>query len=339
MRAWMLPAGSQGFDELYMTELTDPSPGPGEVLIAPQAWSINYRDFAVAQGTYFNGILSEPAIPMSDAAGEVVAIGENVINVRPGDRVQSVFFLDWLTGPQRESRALGDGVQTGVLAERVVLPASAVLPIPANYSFADAACMPGAGVTVWNALFEGGRPITAGSKVLAMGTGGVSMIALEVAKAVDAEVIVTSSSDEKLERVKAMGASHTLNYHTDPDWGAIIAREWGGVDKILEVGGTGTLPKSIEALGFEGEIALIGVLADGDPPNTHPLMLKGGALRGIFCGSRDMAEKLNTFVEEHDVKPPIGARFGFDDVAAAFAFGWGSESFGKTVIELRQERV
>lgn len=334
MRAWMLPAGSDGFDKLYSQDLPDPAPGPGQVLIAPRAWSINYRDFAVATGKYFGGALQAPAIPLSDGAGEVVAVGEGVTEFAAGDRVQGSFFLDWHDGPQVMGRALGDGQAPGMLAELVVLPASGVVKMAASLNYAEAACMPCAGVTAWNALFKGGRPIAAGSRVLVLGTGGVSLIALELAKAVGAEIIATSSSDEKLARVSAMGAAHLVNYKTTPEWGAHVAQAFGGAHKVVEVGGVGTLPQSIAALAAEGEIALIGVLADGEPPHPRALMMTGGSIRGIFVGSVAMARELNAFVDEHGIKPPIGKRFGFADAPAAYAHAWGADSFGKTVIEL-----
>ncbi len=334
MRAWQLPAGSDGFDKLFLAELPDPVAGPGEVLIAPKAWSINYRDFAVAAGKYFGGALKEAAIPLSDGAGEVLAVGEGVTDFAPGDRVQGSFFLDWIDGPQVMGRALGDGFAPGMLAEKVVLPAQGVVKIADSLDYAQAACMPCAGVTAWNALFEGGRPIEKGSRVLVLGTGGVSMIALELAKAAGAEVIATSSSDEKLERVKEMGAAHTVNYTTTPEWGPYIAKEFGGAHKVVEVGGVGTLPQSMAALASEGEVALIGVLSEGEPPHPRQLMMTGGSIRGIFVGSVAMAQKLNRFVDANSVEPPIGARFEFDDAPLAYGHAWGPESFGKTVITL-----
>ena len=334
MRAWMLPPGSDGFHNLELKEMPDPVAGPGEVLIAPKAWSINYRDFAVAAGKYFGGALKEAAIPLSDGAGEVVAVGDGVTAFKPGDRVQGSFFLDWIDGPQHMGRALGDGMAPGMLAELVVLPEQGVVPMAASYDFARAACMPCAGVTAWNALMKGGRPIGAGSRVLVLGTGGVSMIALELAKAAGAEVIATSSSDEKLARVKAMGAAHTVNYKQVPEWGAYVSKEFGGVNKVVEVGGVGTLPQSIAALAPEGEVALIGVLTEGEPPHPRALMMTGGSIRGIFVGSVAMAMELNGFVDQHKVEPPIGARFGFEDAVKAYEHAWGADSFGKTVIEL-----
>ena len=334
MRAWMLPAGSDGFDKLYLADdLPDPEPGPGEVLIAPRAWSINYRDFAVAAGKYFGGALKQPTIPLSDGAGEVLAVGEGVTKFKPGDKVQGAFFTDWVDGPPKMSMALGDGMGPGMLAEKVVLPETGVVRIARSLDFAQAACLPCAGVTAWNALFEG-KPTRAGDKVLVLGSGGVSMLALQLSNAAGAEVIATSSSDDKLAQISDIGAAHTLNYKTIPEWGAYVKQQFGGADHVVEVGGTGTLGQSMAALAPAGEIAMIGVLVQGDPPDPRGLMMTGGSLRGIFVGSVAMAERLNAFVDEHRIQPAIGARFRFEEADKAYAHAWGPESFAKTVIEL-----
>ena len=210
MRAWMLPAGSDGFDKLCLTDLPDPTPGPGEVLIQMLAWSLNYRDFAVASGHYFGGALKNPAIPLSDGAGVVAAVGPGVTKFKEGDRVQSAFFMRWEEGPPRMGPALGDGMAPGVLAELVVLPESGVVPMAASLDHAEAACLPCAGVTAWNALHEGPRALRPGDRVLVLGSGGVSMLALQIARATGCEVIATSSSDEKLERIRGLGFTEIL---------------------------------------------------------------------------------------------------------------------------------
>ncbi|MBD3729337.1 MAG: NAD(P)-dependent alcohol dehydrogenase [Sphingomonadales bacterium] len=336
MRAWMLPAGCDGFDKLFLKDdVPDPTPGYGEVVVAPRAWSINYRDFAVASGQYFGGVLKADAVPLSDGAGEVVALGEGVTGLAVGDRVQSSFFPHWVEGPARMGPALGDGTGAGMLAERVVLPASGVVPMARTLDFAQAACLPCAGVTAWNALCEGGRPVQAGDTVLVLGSGGVSTIAMAIARASGARVIATSSSDDKLARLRELGASETVNYREIPDWGAHVKQAFGGADKVVEVGGTGTLGQSFAALGFSGEVALIGVLSHGEPPSPHALMMVGGTLRGIFVGSAAMARKLNAAIDANGIKPAIGRRFAFEDAPAAYAHAWSSDSFGKTVIELR----
>ena len=334
MRAWMLPAGSDGFDKLYMEDMADPEPGPGQVIVAPKAWSLNFRDFAVASGHYFGGALKHPAIPLSDGAGEVVAVGEGVTSVKAGDKVQSAFFMNWVEGPPRMGPALGDGHAPGMLAEYVALPESGVVKMAKKLSYAEAACLPCAGVTAWNALVEGGRPVKAGDKVLVLGSGGVSTLALAIARASGAEVIATSSSDAKLEQLKALGAAHTVNYKDIPEWGTHVATTFGGADKVVEVGGVGTLGQSFASLAMGGEVALIGVLTQGEPPSPHALMMTAGTLRGIFVGSAQMAKSLNAAIDANDIEPAIGKRFGFDEAKEAYAHAWGPESFAKTVIEL-----
>jgi NADPH:quinone reductase-like Zn-dependent oxidoreductase len=334
MRAWRLPAGSDGFDKLTLEELPDPTPGPGEVLIRIRACSINYRDFAVAAGKYLGGALKAPAIPLSDGAGEVVGVGSEVTRFKEGDRVQGSFFTQWEDGPPKGSPALGDGFSPGMLAELVVLPEQAVVPMAETLDFAQAACLPCAGVTAWNALYEGPRALLPGMRVLVLGSGGVSMLALQLARAGGCEVIATSSSNEKLKRIKALGAAHGVNYKEVPDWGRYVGQELGGVDKVIEVGGAGTAEQSMAALRMQGEIAFIGVLQPEGGPNPRGLMMTAGSMRGIFVGSAAMARRLNAAVDVNRIEPLIGRRFPFEQAKDAYAHAWGPESFAKTVIEL-----
>jgi NADPH:quinone reductase-like Zn-dependent oxidoreductase len=334
MRAWMLPAGSDGFDKLTLEERPDPTPGPGEVLIQVRACSLNYRDFAVAAGKYFGGALKNPAIPLSDGAGQVVAVGPGVKRFEEGERVQGSFFQAWEDGPPRMGPALGDGFAPGMLAELVVLPEAGVVKMAESLDYAQAACLPCAGVTAWNALYEGPRALVPGNKVLVLGSGGVSMLALQIARAGGCEVIATSSSNDKLARIRELGAAHTVNYHDMPDWGRYVGQELGGVDKVVEVGGAGTAEQSMAALRTQGEVALIGVLQPEGGPNPRGLMMTGGSMRGIFVGSSAMARRLNAAVDANGIEPLIGARYGFEQAKEAYAHAWGPESFAKTVIEL-----
>ena len=335
MRAWRLPAGSTGFDDLMLEDLPDPAPGPGEVLIRVRACSINYRDFSVATGKYFGGALQAPAVPLSDGAGEVAAVGgEGMTAFKEGDRVQSSFFPHWIDGPPVLGGALGDGHSPGMLAEYVVLPASGVVPMARSLSFAEAACLPCAGVTAWNALYEGPRALLPGMRVLVLGSGGVSMLALQLARAGGCAVIATSSSDAKLERIKSLGAAQVVNYKATPEWGAHVGRQLGGVDKVVEVGGAGTAEQSMAALRGGGEVAMIGVLEPEGGPNPRGLMMTAGLMRGIFVGSSAMAKRLNAAVDVNEIKPLIGASFGFEEAKAAYAHAHGPDSFAKTVIEL-----
>jgi NADPH:quinone reductase-like Zn-dependent oxidoreductase len=334
MRAWKLPAGSDGFDKLALEQLPDPTPGPGEVLIRVHACSLNYRDFAVAAGKYFGGALQAPAVPLSDGAGQVVAVGAGVKRYKEGDRVQSSFFQAWEEGPPRMGPALGDGFAPGMLAELVVLPEAGVVPMAASLDYAQAACLPCAGVTAWNALYEGPRALVPGMRVLVLGSGGVSMLALQLARAGGCEVIATSSSDDKLELIRGLGAAHVVNYKSNPEWGPFVGRELGGVDKVVEVGGAGTTEQSMAALRTQGEVALIGVLQPEGGPNPRGLMMTAGSVRGIFVGSAAMARRLNAAIDANGIEPLIGARFGFEQAKEAYAHAWGPDSFAKTVIEL-----
>lgn len=336
MKAWQLSEGASSLDDLHLVDLDKPVPGPGEVLIRVHACSLNYRDQAVVTGNYFGGPVAMPLIPLSDGAGEVEAVGAGVTEFAPGDRVAGAFFQNWDDGPPHPDAgpALGAPPANGMLAEYVVLPERGVVPMAESLSYEEAATLPCAGVTAWNALMEGPRPTGPGDVVLILGTGGVSLIALVIARAAGASVIATSSSDAKLERVRALGAAHGINYRTTPEWGAEAARLSGGTgaDHVVEVGGAGTLAQSMQAVGFNGEIALIGVLTRDGDTTPHPLMMKGASIRGIFVGSRGMARRLNALIDEHAIKPVIDKIFAFADVRAAFAYQASPALFGKVVI-------
>ncbi len=335
MRAWQLPEGCTSQDQLTLVELPVPTPGPHEVLIRVQANSLNYRDQAIARGLYLGGAIKSAGVPLSDGAGVVEAVGANVTRFAVGDRVAGAFFQGWLDGPPRGvfGEALGCPPARGMLADYVALPESGVIALAPSLSFEEASTLPCAGVTVWNALMAGLRPVQAGHTVLLIGTGGVSLLALRIAKAAGARVIATSSSDAKLARVRELGADLTLNYKEESNWGAKAAEMAGGrIDHVVEVGGLGTLAQSIQAVGFGGEIALIGVLSRQGEANPMPLMVKGAAVRGIFVGSVAMARELNEFVEQHTIRPVIDRVFDFNDARAAYAYQSSGELFGKVVI-------
>jgi NADPH:quinone reductase-like Zn-dependent oxidoreductase len=338
MKAWVLRKGATSLDAMELVEQAEPVAAAGEVLIRVRACSLNYRDQMIPLGLYLGGPVSEDIVPLSDGAGEVVAVGEGVTQFACGDRVAGIFFQNWMAGPPNPAMgpALGAAGAKGMLAEYVALPETGVVKIAQSLSFEEAACLPCAGVTAWNALMEGARPIQAGEHALVLGTGGVSLLALQIAKAAGAQVIATSGSDDKLARVAALGADATINYRQTPDWGAAAAQMSGkpGVEHVVEVGGAGTLAQSIAAVGFAGEIGLIGVLTREGNTAPHGLMFKGATLRGIFVGSRVMAQRLHAFIDAHGIKPVVDRVFPLADAKAAYAYQASPDLFGKVVIAL-----
>ena len=336
MKVYEVQPGCTSLEGLRRGERPDPRPGPHEVLIRIRAASLNYRDHMIVSGQYFTPV-SRPTIPLSDGAGEVAAIGPGVTRFQKGDRVAGAFFQVWFDGPPtRRHPALGIPLD-GALAEYLVLHEDGVVAIPPGLSFEEAATLPCAGVTAWNALMVSGNPLKAGDTVLCLGTGGVSMLALQIAAAAGARVIVTSSSDEKLRRAQTLGASDVINYKTHPDWQKEVARLTGGrgVDQIIEIGGAGTLDRSFEAIGFGGKVALIGFLA-GQAAKLNPvgLMLKGGSLQGIGVGSTAMFEALNRALEINRIKPVVDKVFPFDKAADAFRCLASGDFVGKVVIAI-----
>jgi NADPH:quinone reductase-like Zn-dependent oxidoreductase len=335
MKAWQLNKGASSLDDLVLVERETPQPGPGEVLIRVRACSINYRDSLIPKGQYMGGVIDRDITPLSDGAGEVEAIGAGVTTFKVGDRVAGTFFQGWDSGnPNSPHPALGAPPAKGMLAEYVTLPENGIVPIATSLSFEEAATLPCAGVTAWNALMEGFPAVKPGAWVAILGTGGVSLLALQIAKAAGAQVIATSSSDEKLERVKALGADAAINYRTMPDWGVEAARITGGVDHVVEVGGQGTLAQSMQAIGFNGEIAIIGVLSREGNVTPRDMMFKAGRMRGIFVGSAAMARNLNKAIDATGIKPVVDRVFGFDEAKAAYAYHASPALFGKTVIRL-----
>jgi NADPH:quinone reductase-like Zn-dependent oxidoreductase len=335
MRAWQLPAGCTSIDQAELVELPRPEAAAGEVLVRVHATSLNFRDQAIAQGHYFGGTIKVAGTPLSDGAGVVEAVGAGVKSLARGDRVAGTFFQGWADGPPPPVKgdALGCPPARGMLADYVALPETGVVRLAKSLSFEEAATLPCAGVTAWNALMHGVRPLERGQWVLLIGTGGVSLLALRIAKAAGARVLATSSSDAKLVRVKELGADATLNYQSVPQWGARAAELAGGtIHHVVEVGGLGTLGQSIQAIGFGGEIALIGVLSMQGDANPMPLMVKGATLRGIFVGSAAMARDLNAFVDAHQLKPVVDRVFDFAAAKAAYAYQSSRELFGKVVI-------
>jgi NADPH:quinone reductase-like Zn-dependent oxidoreductase len=338
MKAYELEKGSTSLESLKLVQREEPKPGPGQVLIRIRAASLNYRDQAVVTGKYFGGVLQRNTIPLSDGAGEVVEVGEGVTRVKTGDRVAGTFFQVWVDGRPPLPGAYGalGSPLDGVLAEYVVLDQDGVVILPDHLSLEEGAALPCAGVTAWNALMFSGR-IKPGDTVLTLGTGGVSIFGLQFAKMNGARVIITSSSDEKLERARALGADDVINYNNTPAWNKEVMKITGdnGVDNVIEVGGAGTLAKSFLSLGYGGQVSLIGVLSgpEGDT-NPHSIMLKGGKLQGIFVGSRAMFEDMNRAISINGMQPVIDKVFPFEEAAEAYKYQLERKHFGKIVISI-----
>jgi NADPH:quinone reductase-like Zn-dependent oxidoreductase len=329
--------GSFGLENLALVERPDPRPGPGQALVRLRAASFNFRDLLTVEGKY-NPKQKLPLIPCSDGAGEVVEVGEEVTRVQPGDRVCTVFAQKWLAGrPTREKlRSTLGGPLDGTLAELAVFDQEGLVKTPESLTDEEASTLPCAAVTAWSALVtEGG--LTAGDTVLVQGTGGVSLFALQLAKILGARVIATSSSDEKLARVRAMGADETINYNEIPAWGARARELTGGlgVDHVVEVGGAGTLQQSLQATRFGGTISLIGNLAGTRTELllTHVFMQKI-RLQGILVGDRESFEAMNRAIALHRLRPVIDRTFPLDEAPSAFAHMAAGGHFGKIVIRI-----
>lgn len=335
MKAWVIEK-HEALDGLALVEQPMPEPASGEVLVRVRAVSLNYRDLLTVEAQR-PGNLPPPLVPCSDGAGEVVAIGAGVTRWKVGDRVAGSFFRDWLSGrfDLKYHGAAGGGSIHGWLREHVSYPEHGLVAVPEGYSFEEAATLPCAAVTAWQALFTRGS-LQADDTVLALGTGGVSVFALQLAHAAGARVIVTSSSDEKLARARELGASDTVNYRTTPDWDKEVWRltEKRGVDHVVEVGGPGTLGKSMNAVAAGGQIALIGVLTGFAPPDASlfPLVARNVRLDGIYVGSRADFEALNAFLTKHRIRPIIDRTFAFDQAREAFTHMKAASHFGKIVI-------
>jgi NADPH:quinone reductase-like Zn-dependent oxidoreductase len=326
-----------GPDGLRPASLADPVPGPGEVLMRVRAVSLNYRDLLVAKGLY-NPRIKLPCVPVSDGAGEVVATGAGVTRFKPGERIVANFMPEWVEGPVDDEKgrsALGGG-GAGMLAELVALPAHGLLPVPEHLSFEEAATLPCAGVTAWNALF-GGVPVKPGDTVLVQGTGGVSLFALQFARLAGARVIATSGSDQKLAHALKLGASDGINYKSVPDWDKRVRELTGGtgVDLIVEVGGAGTLTRSMRAVRTGGTIVLIGVLSGVAAEfNPMPILMKSIRVQGIYVGSRSMFEAMNRAITYAGLRPVIDRVFEFEQAPDALRHLESGAHVGKIVIRV-----
>jgi len=319
-----------------LTQVTRPEPvaAPGHVVVQIRAASLNYRDLMIQHGRY-PGPTKAGLVPLSDGAGEVIAVGPGVTQFAVGDRVAATFMQSWTSGPlepHHGASALG-GALDGTLTQRAAFPETGLVRIPDRLSFAQAATLPCAGVTAWSALFEAGgaRP---GQTVLVQGTGGVSILALQLARAAGLRVIATSSSDAKLARARELGAAATINYKTTPAWGNEAVRLTGGtgVDHVIEVGGAGTFEQSLAALRIGGTISYIGLLAGTGASPVGAILGKHARVHGIFVGSRATFQALNAAITECRIAPVVDRVFPFAEAAEAYRYLESGAHFGKVVI-------
>ena len=332
MKAYQIVSDG-GIDALALNDMDVPRPGPHEVLVRINASSINYRDLSTVEQPAPRAI-PYPRIPNSDGAGDVVEVGAGVTRFKPGDRVCGIFFQDWIDGELTEAhtRNMLGGTAEGMLAEYRVLPEGGLVETPEHLSDVEAATLPCAALTAWNSLVEFGR-VTAGSTVLLLGTGGVSVFAQQFCNVLGARTIVTSSSDDKLARIRELGAWETVNYRANPEWDTAVTEltQGRGVDHTVEVGGAGTLQRSMNATRFGGSIGIIGILTGGE---VDPLAIlrRSLTLSGIYVGSRRMFESMNRAIAAHELRPVIDAQYAFDDARAAYHAMRAAGHFGKLVI-------
>jgi NADPH:quinone reductase-like Zn-dependent oxidoreductase len=325
-----------GIEKLALVERERPRPGAGEVLVRMTAASLNYRDYMVVKGVY-NPRMRRPMVPLSDGAGVVEEAGPGVTHFQNGDRVAACFFQKWNEGPMTREKgvsALGGGLD-GVLREFAVFSQDGLVRVPELLSDEEAAALPCAAVTAWHALFEH-TPMAPADTVLIQGTGGVSVFALQFAVAAGLRTIVTSSSDQKLERARELGASETINYQTTPNWEERARRLTGGqgVDHVIEVGGSGTLGRSLKAVRMEGAISVIGVLSGADPSvSPREILMNSVRVQGIFVGSRAMFERMNRAIEFHKIRPAVDRVFAWTELPEALRYMESQQHFGKICLK------
>ncbi len=326
-----------GIDNLALVERDVPLIGPQDVLVKMHAVSLNYRDLMVVTGTY-NPRMKLPAVPFSDGAGEIVEVGDAVAKWKVGDRVSSTVIQGWIDGgpsAEKAKTAIGAGGFDGVLREYAAFNHDSLVAVPEHLSYEQGSTLPCSAVTAWHALVVSGK-VKAGDTVLTLGTGGVSIFAIQFAKHLGAKIIATSSSDEKLEKVRKLGADETINYRTHEDWDKVVLEltNGRGVDHVIEVGGSGTLARSVKAVRVGGHIALIGALGMAGEFNPIPVFMKGIRVQGIFVGSREMFEDMNLAIRAGEITPVIDRTFEFEQAAGALKYMESGAHFGKIVVRI-----
>ena len=336
MKTWRVAAGGR-IEGLTLGEEKSTPPGPGQVRVRVRAAALNFRDLMIVNGFY--PVSSQaPFVPGSDAAGEVVEVGSGATRFKVGDRVATSFFPNWVEGSMTGARitgALGAG-DAGTFSEEIVLSEQALVKCPAHLDFAEAATLTCAGTTAWHALFEAGR-IKPGSTVLLLGTGGVSIWALQLAKAAGARVIITSSSDAKLDKARALGADAVINYAQVPEWAPEVRKltDGEGVDLVLEVGGEKTVAQSLASVRMQGTVVIIGgVSGFGGAINPRSLIVGATRVQGVYVGSRQMHEELARFVASAKIKPVVDKVFAFDAAPEAYRHFEAGRHFGKVGVTL-----
>lgn len=333
MKAWRIEEAF-GHENLRLVDLPEPEPGYDQVVVRVRACSLNFRDTVVLKGFYGRAV-RVPIIPLSDGAGDVVAVGPGVNQVQVGDRVCGTFFQAWLAGDPTDASAATamGGAIDGMLAERVLLSADGVVKFPDHLSYEEASTLPCAALTAWNGLFRSGN-LRPGESVLTLGTGGVSIFALQFARMTGARVLSTSSSDVKLERLREMGADTLVNYKETPEWDKPVRAATGGVgvDHVVEVGGAGTLPMSLKSVRRAGHIALIGVVSGMGEIDPRPVFLKSVRMHGIYVGSREMFHEMNRAIALSGLRPVIDQVFDFNDALAAYRHMESGAHFGKICV-------
>jgi len=325
-----------GIENMAIAERPTPEVGAGQVLLKMKAACINYRDLLTVRGLY-NSKQPLPLIPFSDGVGEVVSVGSDVQSVKTGDRVCPIFAQTWLSGePTRNKlRSTLGGPRDGTLAEYMLLSEQGVVKVPEHLSDVEAATLPCAALTAWSALVTMGQ-CKAGDTILLQGTGGVSLFGLQFAKMIGAKAIVTSSSDEKLEKAKALGADEVINYKNDPKWGKTAKALTGnlGVDHVIEVGGGGTLAQSLRAIRFGGTISMIGVLSGfSSEVNLLPILMQQLKIQGILVGHKEGFEDMNRGIALHKIQPVVDKVFPFEEVPQALEYLASGKHFGKVCIQ------